>query len=896
MQGSPRTERQSPTTTTFTVIRRLSSIAKKCAPFFLCAVATLRAQYVNFESQQTRPICLSPDGTRLFAVNTPDGRLSVFDVSNPANPLPVLIREIPVGVEPVSVNAISNEEAWVVNEVSDSVSVVSVAAGAVMDTLGCKDEPADVVFANGRAFVSCSQNNSVRVFDLATRAESATIPLTGLNPRSLAVSADGSKVYAAFKLSGNRTTLLPANPLRSQLENYPANLPPMNPALPTPPIVGLIVNADDSRLSPQPNMPDNDVAEINTATLTVARYFQGTGTVNSCVAVRPASDEIWIANTEARNLVRFEPNLKGHSVDNRVTRVDPAGAGTVTPFDLNPGVNYALFPNNAARTTALAQPTAIAFTPDGAAFWLASFGTDRVAKIDAATGAVLTRIETGPTTGAAFDPRNKRGTRGLALQAATNRLYILNRISNTIYVVSTTGENVLGEIATGSFDPTPATVRQGRGFLYDARLSGNGTQSCASCHIDGDRDELAWDLGDPGGSVQTVNTPFGSFSMHPMKGPMTTQTMRGLLNTTPLHWRGDRSDFTAFNGAFASLLGGSQISAADMIAFRDFINTIVFQPNPNQNLNRTMPVLFPPGDPDAGDPNAGRNTFINEDYQTNLRCNTCHSLSKGTSRQIFSAASQQESQDFKVPHLRNVYQKLRFAGSATTVSLSGFGLMHDGMSPDFLAFLSRPVFGTFAADTTRKRNLNAFMQCFDTGTAPAVGYTRTVGAATLAASTADWSLLESQTAANNSEMVVRLLENGERHGFVYRPATNDYLSDQAGLGPFTRAALEAKIAAGATLTIMGAPRTSGQRLSVDRDGDALLDADEPMPRLDISFAPNAPQLAWPGVNAAFVLEFTDSLAPANWQPVTEPRISAGASVNVLDPTVGAQRYYRLRKP
>ena len=78
-------------------------------PFLAALLAALatseftRAQsYVNFESHQTRPICLSPDGTRLFAVNTPDARLSVFDVSNPANPAPVLIAEIPVGLDPVS--------------------------------------------------------------------------------------------------------------------------------------------------------------------------------------------------------------------------------------------------------------------------------------------------------------------------------------------------------------------------------------------------------------------------------------------------------------------------------------------------------------------------------------------------------------------------------------------------------------------------------------------------------------------------------------------------------------------------------------------------------------------------------------------------------------------------
>ena len=122
------------------------------------------------------------------------------------------------------------------------------------------------------------------------------------------------------------------------------------------------------------------MAEIDTETLGVMRYFKGVGTVNFALAVRPASTEVWVANTEARNLVRFEPTLKGHSVDNRVTRVNTVGAGTVTPFDLNPGVNYNLFPNPAAQATALAQPTAIAFTPDGAAFWTTSFGTDRVAR------------------------------------------------------------------------------------------------------------------------------------------------------------------------------------------------------------------------------------------------------------------------------------------------------------------------------------------------------------------------------------------------------------------------------------------------------------------------------------------------------------------------------------
>ena len=59
------------------------------------------AAYAHFEARQTHPIGLTPDGTRLLALNSPEGRLSVFDVSNPANPTPVLLAEIPVGLEPV---------------------------------------------------------------------------------------------------------------------------------------------------------------------------------------------------------------------------------------------------------------------------------------------------------------------------------------------------------------------------------------------------------------------------------------------------------------------------------------------------------------------------------------------------------------------------------------------------------------------------------------------------------------------------------------------------------------------------------------------------------------------------------------------------------------------------
>ena len=132
----------------------LCPIGLVCTGLLLVSGFHAAAVYVNFEGKQTSPIRLSPDGTRLFAVNTPDARLSVFDVTQPSNPR--LIAEIPVGVEPVSVNPRNNDEVWVVNEVSDSISVVSVSQRMVTDAIYVKDEPADVVFAGGNAFISAS--------------------------------------------------------------------------------------------------------------------------------------------------------------------------------------------------------------------------------------------------------------------------------------------------------------------------------------------------------------------------------------------------------------------------------------------------------------------------------------------------------------------------------------------------------------------------------------------------------------------------------------------------------------------------------------------------------------------------------------------------------------------
>src|SRR5262249_9654014 len=89
---------------------------------------------------------------------------------------------------------------------------------------------------------------------------------------------------------------------------------------------------------------------------------------------------------------------------------------------------------------------------------------------------------------------------------------------------------------------------------------------------------------------------------HPMKGPMTTQTLRGLANSGAMHWRGDRSNgffgvdpfdahlsFDNFIVAFPGLVGSvEQPPAAQMQSFTDFQLQVVEPPNPVRAFDNSL--------------------------------------------------------------------------------------------------------------------------------------------------------------------------------------------------------------------------------------------------------------------------------------------------------------------
>jgi len=809
--------------------------------------------FVNFEAGHVHPIAFDAVTSRLYAVNTPEGRLSIFDVG--ADGVPVFAGDVPVGLDPVSV-AIrpGTNEVWVANHLSDTVSIVDTVESKLVATLHPGDEPTDVAFAGGRAFVSVAgKDDRVIVYRASARRQIASIALFGDDPRALAVSPSGSEVYAIVLESGNRTTAI-FEPIVTGFGGPPPPTPARPPRLGTGVGTSLIVKQDatsgewrdetgrDWSDAVDYALPDKDVFVIDAQANppAVVRTVSGVGTTLYDLAVHP-SGELWVANTDARNLVRFEPKLRGHTIDTRLTRVDPGAATVVEVVDVNPHVDFTTTPGPANEIAAsLSQPTGAVFDAAGQTLYVAALGSAKVGVLSS-SGAVLARIAVGG------------GPSGLALAEARSRLYVLNRFDNTISIVDTVTRSEVGRIGvTGAshFDPSPDAIRKGRRFLYDATLSGHGDSACATCHLFGNLDGLAWDLGNPQGEFLWYDdAPWVEFfffegsqqRFDPMKGPMTTQTLRGLAGGEPFHWRGDRPDFAAFDEAFVEILGAdAPPSAADMQTFDDFAMSLHLPPNPFRAADDALPASIPvpayDGSTTTGNPAAGENLFRNFLIDAGFfTCQDCHAGPTGTANQLFNGVIELDTQDFKIPHLRNMYEKVGFltfrtggqsggpTNDAAYEQKSGFGALHDG-SVSLKEFIAADI---FTLSPSEENDMFAFMLAFPSGTPSCVGQQVTLSyrdrrAAPLLARIAT---LVAQGQQGPCDLIVKGTRGGVARGWVLESGAA--LRPDDPLEPvLAEADLRVALAPGDVLTYTTVPRGSGRRLGIDRDRDGFLDREE----------------------------------------------------------------------
>ncbi len=885
-----------------------------------------RAPFPVFETGQVRPLALSLDQRHLFAVNTPDHRLEVFRVGSRKL---THLASIPVGLEPVAVAVRSDREVWVVNHLSDSVSIVELESGNhrghVARTLLVGDEPRDIVFAGPgrqRAFITAAHRGQnvpfdpqlttagvgradVWVFDAAAPGGGlGGTPLTIVSlftdtPRALAVAPDGTRVYAAGFHTGNQTTIVAEQSIPDGFGPDGVAGPATNAAGAPAPEVGAIVKWNGAHWvdtlgrardeAVKLALPDKDVFVLDAMANPPRQlagptgFFQRVGTVLFAMATNPVTGKIYVTNTEANNAARFEgpgtfagSTLRGHLHESRITVLTPGGG--VAPRHLNKHIRYDVCcgpPGNPEAARSLALPQGMAVTDDGATLYVAALGSDKIGVLSTQE---LENDSFVPSTASQIRVRGG-GPTGLVLDPRLEQLYVMTRFDNAISVIDTRRREEVTHVAMHSAEP--ASVVNGRRHLYDAeRSSSHGDSACASCHVFGDLDSLAWDLGNPDAQVVHNPGPFASPlpfdpSFHPMKGPMVTQSLRGLANHGPMHWRGDRTGgndaptaqpdsgsfderaaFRQFQGAFATLLGRSApIPDADMNAFTDYMLQVSYPPNPNQPLDgsltpaqaagRQLFQTFPFANPLCPDGSCGT-----------LTCATCHPVDPqsnpgtampGTFGTLGFSTFDFRPQILKIPHLRNLYQKIGMFGNAPNPlvlpgdhqfkgdQIRGFGFQHNGEVDTIFRFHQAVPFSAAAGATgipvgpsgdVLRRQLEAYVLAFPSNLAPVVGQQITLTATSPAAVSARVTLLRQRADAGDCDLIAKTERHHDEAGFFY-----------AGGGRFTpdrrkdAAISEAELrriatADGDPVTFTCVPPGSGERLGVDRDGDGVRDGDE----------------------------------------------------------------------
>jgi len=869
------------------------------APF---NIASATSSFVAFESGQVRPLAMSADKSLVFAVNTPDNRLEILRVEYDRL---TLLHSVPVGLEPVAVAVRNRNEVWVVNHLSDSISVVSLdeQKPRVIKTLLVGDEPRDVVFAGknkNRAFITTAhrgQNSPVDpqlktagvgradvwVFDANnTGGGIGGKPLTILNlfgdtPRALAVNSDGSRVYAAVFNSGNQTTVLQGDlPNGGLAKPSPHMTTSGEPAVPT----GLIVkfNGQDWLDAGNPltgeapkvwndrvrfSLPDNDVFVIDANAKIPKKIteYKGVGTTLFNMVVNPKSDKIYVSNTDSRNHIRFEGHgtnsitARGNFVQNRITVIDD---GVVKPRHLNKHIkSYDKdIGTDAERRLSIATPLEMAISESGKTLYVTGFGSQKIGV-----------YKTKELERDSFTPNAKNqiqltggGPSGVVLDESNNRLFVLTRFDNSVAMINTKNKREIAKVAL--FNPEPDSIVNGRAFLYDANLtSSRGDSSCAGCHIFGDMDHLAWDLGDPEGFIK--NNParyvplfemFPEFTkpfFNPMKGPMTTQSLRGMAGNGPMHWRGDRTGETRdndesveeqayedFNVAFTGLLGrAAPLTDEEMQKFTDFSLQLTYPPSPIRRLDNSLTAAQA----------AGENTFFTflSTGPGLMACNDCHTVDYaagnfGTSG-LMAVEGDGLAENFKTPHLRNIYQKVGMFGSTgnpqngyqhTGDQIRGFGYQSDGAIDTVSQFLTLE-FNLFQFETPEDReNVADYVLGMVGEMAPIVGQQLTLDHKNFmhADSRERLKLLINRAFVKTPRPECDLIVKGNVFGKSFAAVmSNDgnFITDKARAKPINASAIyQLNAIRGNTLTFTCAPPGTGLRMGIDRDEDGILDGDE----------------------------------------------------------------------
>lgn len=789
-------------------------------------VDNIRGEWVNLNHAPIRPMVLDPVNQELWAVNTHDSTVVMFTGAT-AQPQ----KQYAVPWSPVSIAFWSDSSARqrserliVVCRGTYGLAILERASGVVKGFVSLPAEPGDVLVIDDDAWVSCSGADEVVKVSLSNQTISVRVSIPSEHP--LFLTRDGSEVLVTPLLSGNNTVVDKLDQARDRTADRRG-----------------ILDLNDSAVATIP-LPDQDIFRID-STGSITQTHSGIGTILFGHAINPITGELWVLNTEANNLgkldtnypagttdtklLQSEPSIRGVNVRNRVTRID-LNTGTKSTVELELNANGAY-----ADSRTIGQPYALDFVPagepnQGNAF-IVGLLNGRIVEYNSVGGFVQSRD---------ILPRGAI-PRGLLIDSVTDRLLVYCWGTNEIRVYPLGSTPVLAPSLDLGYDPAPPDVQEGRKLFYDGSHSRHGDESCATCHIDGRLDLIAWDLS---------NRPFDD------KGPLTTQNLSGIARMRPFHWRGEQANgLIDFNDAFDALLGGDPLDTmnGDFAKFQEFVFSIQAPANPfldparvlNNALPPPLPSVLPPGFSGVGPADLinGQNMWFDVATVGLLSCNDCHTLPTGTNADIIADGSDlhpkrgrlmitgfnemwRKVQDTTLVTLFDVDDMGVPTGGLTTrrYPMAGHGFAHSGAAASLLEF-TRGAGGITAQQVW---DIAGFLTVLDTGIAPAAHTGILLDAAHPSGVEIDNALLKQAQLGNCDVVVFGTSTFGAPASvrWVYDPASDRFQSE---FKPLTRNFAffqnQAQSGQGSNMFI-GVPLGMGRRFAIDFDSDGLFNVSE----------------------------------------------------------------------
>jgi DNA-binding beta-propeller fold protein YncE len=526
--------------------------------------------------------------------------------------------------------AVSPDESWLVtaNQTSDSVSLVRIADGAVLDEVSVGRRPVAISLCpdGRRGVVSCNYSGQLQLFEVKDeQLKIAASIQTGFQPYDVTISADGRTAYVALAAAAEVAVV--------DLEQQKV--------------------IDRIEVGPWPRYlalsPDGKTLAVNS---------------NGDAA-------IWVIDTSTRE-VRFKNGIYGLNLGQMqispdgqhvyfpwmLYRDNPISAGTIRAGWVLGGRLSRVRLDKKVRRDAIAMDPpgkavgdlhGLALTSDGEQIVIGVAGTHELLVLRA--NELPYFDDGGPDR---MDGRLVGDSRrffrvelggrpmGLQIQKDDRHVLVANYLLNSVQVVDLDERRLVREIPLGG-PAEPSLARQGEAIFYDAGRSLDQWYSCHSCHYDGGTNREPLDTHNDG-STFTYKTVAPLYNVH---------------ETGPWTWHGWQTDLqAAMKKSLTSTMLGPEPSDHDVQALLAYLQTLEPPPNPHREADGSLSAAAQRGE-----------AIFNSDKANCASCHTGPYFTDGEIHNVGTASAKDRYEGYNTPSLIGVYRKVRFLHDGRARSL-----------------------------------------------------------------------------------------------------------------------------------------------------------------------------------------------------------------------------------